>query len=384
VHNPEEGRAAVRDAVRDGADFIKVYHSLSAESYFAVADEAKKLKITFVGHIPDPPGLEACAKAGQKSFEHVFWVGRYLQQVTSADLVDLNETNAKSLITSQTAALSGVFLRNHAWLCPTLTASFGGAGKFSSRDPRLKYLDDRTRAGWAIRLKTLNLAKLRKEHELWLTVVGAMHKAGVGILAGTDIWMDTSTSNYMPYCLPGFGLHDELRHMVSAGLSPMDALRTATYNPAKFLGLLDSLGTAETGKLAELVLLDANPLDNIANTSKIDTVFTGGRVYRRPALDAMLDAVETNVRNAFRLDPTVLSRYVGDYEETNGSVKLLWTVTLEEGVLWMGQPNGSKIPITPISETTFTGFAEGVEFVKNDKGVVTQLRIIDVRADRKN
>jgi hypothetical protein len=140
----------------------------------------------------------------------------------------------------------------------------------------------------------------------------------------------------------------------------------------------------EAGKLAELVLLDANPLEDIANTTKINMEFTGGRVYRRPALDAMLDAVETNVRNAFRLDPAVLSQYVGDYEETNGSVKLLWTVTLEEGVLWLGRPNASKLPITPISETTFTGFADGVEFVKNYKGVVTQLRIIDVRADRKN
>ena len=77
----------------------------------------------------------------------------------------------------------------------------------------------------------------------------------------------------------------------------MDSLRTATYKPAEFFGLIESLGTVERGKLAELVLLDANPLDDITNTTKISTVFTGGRVYRKPALEAMLKAVEANVRN---------------------------------------------------------------------------------------
>jgi imidazolonepropionase-like amidohydrolase len=79
-------------------------------------------------------------------------------------------------------------------------------------------------------------------------------------------------------------------------MSPMDALRTTTYNPAQCLGLIGSLGTVEAGKLAEMVLLDANPLEDITNTTKINMRFTGGRVYRRSALDAILSAVEANVR----------------------------------------------------------------------------------------
>jgi len=129
-----------------------------------------------------------------------------------------------------------------------------------------------------------NLPLARQAVAIHLEIVAQMHKAGIGILAGTD--------TPIPYCLAGFGLHDELQLLVRAGLTPMDAVRAATYKPAEFLGKLDSLGTVERGKLAELVVLDANPLDDIANTQRINTVITGGRMYRKPALEAMLGAVE--------------------------------------------------------------------------------------------
>lgn len=111
-----------------------------------------------------------------------------------------------------------------------------------------------------------------------------MQRAGVGILAGTD------TSN--PYCMPGFSLHDELGLLVKAGLTPMQALQTATLNPARFLGTERDFGTIEAGKVADLVLLDANPLDDIANTKKIASVIYGGKLYPRSELDRMLAQVE--------------------------------------------------------------------------------------------
>jgi tetratricopeptide (TPR) repeat protein len=127
-------------------------------------------------------------------------------------------------------------------------------------------------------------AFFKKEFAKELELVGAMQKAGVGILAGTD------TSN--PYCMPGFSLHDELGLLVKAGLTPMQALQAATSNPARFLGTEKDFGTIEEGKVADLVLLDANPLDDIANSRKISSVIYGGKLFPRAALDTMLAKIE--------------------------------------------------------------------------------------------
>ena len=111
-----------------------------------------------------------------------------------------------------------------------------------------------------------------------------MQKVGVPILAGTD------TGN--PFCFPGFSLHDELALLVIAGLTPVEALRSATLNPAKFFGLERTLGTIEQGKIANVVLLDANPLEDIRNTQRINVVVSNGRPFDRKALDKMLAAAE--------------------------------------------------------------------------------------------
>jgi imidazolonepropionase-like amidohydrolase len=116
-----------------------------------------------------------------------------------------------------------------------------------------------------------------------------MHRGGVELLAGTDSPLD--------YGVPGFRLHTELELLTGAGLTPMEALQTATYNPAKFFGKLDSQGTVERGKLADVVLLDADPLDDIRNTRKIHLVIAQGKLFRRPALDAALRAAEGNAQN---------------------------------------------------------------------------------------
>jgi imidazolonepropionase-like amidohydrolase len=114
-----------------------------------------------------------------------------------------------------------------------------------------------------------------------LRLVGAMHKAGVKVLAGTDA--------PVPYVFPGFSLHDELELLVAAGMTPLEALQAATRRPAEYLDRLKDLGTVEKGKLADLVLLDANPLDDIRNTKKIHAVVTRGRVLGKPSLQALLD-----------------------------------------------------------------------------------------------
>jgi imidazolonepropionase-like amidohydrolase len=122
--------------------------------------------------------------------------------------------------------------------------------------------------------------RLQKETEL----VGEMHRAGVRILAGTDLGN--------PYVYPGFSLHDELALLVRAGLTPLEALQTATINPAKFLGKENELGAIGKGKFADLLLLDANPVEDINNTRKINAVVLNGRLLNRQTLDKLLADVE--------------------------------------------------------------------------------------------
>jgi imidazolonepropionase-like amidohydrolase len=119
-----------------------------------------------------------------------------------------------------------------------------------------------------------------------------MHRAGVPALAGTD------TAWYQPYTYAGFSLHDELALLVQAGLTPMESLQTATINPARFLGLEKDLGSVEEGKIANLVLLDADPLADIHNTTKISEVFLAGKEFDRAVLDQMLKSAEAAARSA--------------------------------------------------------------------------------------
>ena len=123
-------------------------------------------------------------------------------------------------------------------------------------------------------------------------MLGAMHRAGVPVLAGTD------TAWYQPYTYAGFSLHDELAQLVQAGLTPVESLQTATVNPVHFLGLEKDIGSIEKGKIANLVLLDADPLADIHNTTKISEVFLAGKEFDRPALDEMLRKAEAAARAA--------------------------------------------------------------------------------------
>jgi tetratricopeptide (TPR) repeat protein len=193
---------------------------------------------------------------------------------------------------AKVAALSAVFKSNGTWQCPTLVLlrmfAYGNDPAFLA-DPRVKYMPQGMKRSWdPSKLEgdrtAQDFAYSIKEFEKYLQVVGDMEKSGVGILAGTD--------SQNPYTFYGFSLHDELGLLVQAGLSPMQALQAATLNPALFFGMEKDLGTVEQGKIADLVLLDANPLEAIANTKKIDAVVYAGQLYTRVALDAILTRTE--------------------------------------------------------------------------------------------
>ena len=183
------------------------------------------------------------------------------------------------------------------WFCPTHTTrkmdAFADNEEYRS-DPRLKYINLLQKLGWKFdadgmidRAPTPAGRKAFMDFYLkGLELTGKAHRAGVKILAGTDA-NDT-------YCFPGLGIHDELQELVKAGLSPMEALKTATVNPAEYFGLSDDHGSIAAGQVADLVLLDANPLQDISNTAKIGLVVYGGNVYDRQTLDGLLSYVEEN------------------------------------------------------------------------------------------
>jgi imidazolonepropionase-like amidohydrolase len=191
----------------------------------------------------------------------------------------------------RTAALFARFRKNHTWQCPTLVMTRNYALLLDpaiTSDARVKYVSPGRRDFFqkvkAAGLTSQEQAARQRLYQKKQTIVGLMQRTGVGILAGTDL------AN--PYLYPGFSLHEELAILVEAGLTPMQALQTATRNPARFMGREKELGTVQKGRLADLVLLDADPLADIHNTTKIRAVVANGRLYDRAALDRMLADAE--------------------------------------------------------------------------------------------
>lgn len=302
VRNEEEGRKAVRRVKQWGADFVKVYSLLPRDAYFGIADEAKLQGMTFVGHVPNSVSAAEASDAGQKSIEHltgILMACSYEERQLRDEVVKARSPAARAR--AQAAALDTYaekkaadlfarFVKNQTWQCPTLTVLRGHAyleEQDFRRDGRLKYVPRQVEQRWRRLIADRqggDKQRAKRVFQKELKIVGAMRKAGVPILAGTD------TGN--PFCFPGFSLHEELALLVSAGLTPVEALRSATLSPAEFLGWDKTLGTIERGKIADLVLLDANPLEDIRNTQKINAVISSGRLFDRKALDQMLTGAE--------------------------------------------------------------------------------------------
>lgn len=296
VRTPDEARTAVRELKAAGVDFIKVYSSLPKDLYLVIANEAKNEGIPFVGHVPYQLTAAEASDAGQKSLEHLTEVdvGTSSDEaaIKAEELEAMNQKHGyipdparlKSTFDSvKTTALFERVRRNGTWQVPTLSVFYQerqlAEPGLSGNDSLLVYIPKMLRDYWRslpvdIATKMLALGAVHSD------LVGRLNHAGVQMLAGTDC--------PNPFVYPGFSLHDELGLLVHSGLTPAEALRTATVNPAIFLGVTDSLGTVARGKVADLVLLDANPLADIANTKRISAVIQGGRLLDRKALDAML------------------------------------------------------------------------------------------------
>lgn len=309
VKDASEGKRAVDELVENGADFIKVYNTLSREAYVAIAEEARQKQISFVGHVPDGMSSLEASRAGQKSIEHLWSIpvdvcrdAETLRSRTSQANAEENPAKARDLFFGinqdilthydevKAANLFREFAANGTWQTPTLTVLRAYAWIHNSSlraDPRIAYIPPGIRNFWGSMGGQPDPRNDKIQNQLFehdLEIVAALHRAGVKVLSGTD------TPN--PYTYPGFSLHEELELLVKAGFTPLEALQSATINPARFLNLENTLGTVEKGKIADLVLLDANPLDSIGNTRRIFAVVTNGRYLPKSYLRKMLADVE--------------------------------------------------------------------------------------------
>jgi imidazolonepropionase-like amidohydrolase len=246
-----QARQAVERLARDGVDFVKIYSWLPRDAFFAIAAEARRAGLPVAGHVPNSVTAAEASAAGQKSIEHLFGV--------SAD-----------------PALLAALIKNGTAVTPTLVVhrSAASGAELAAIPPSLRQF-------WLspARDRSADAAAARRRE---MRIVADMHKAGVLILAGSD------TPN--PYVMPGASLHRELELLVDAGLTPMQALQAATIRAADFLGMADRLGSIAQGNLADLVLLERDPLARIGNTRSIETVVLNGRLIERPELDRCLEA----------------------------------------------------------------------------------------------
>ncbi|OGT59502.1 MAG: hypothetical protein A3E01_01600 [Gammaproteobacteria bacterium RIFCSPHIGHO2_12_FULL_63_22] len=294
VKNAEEARLEVAEQASQGVDFIKVYSRLSRDSYKAIASTSKELGVPFAGHLPDSVSIWDAIESGQASIEHL---GGILEASSSKpqDLAkftrDQRIEKARFLVDTfdrkKFEAVADALAQSNTWVSPTLTVLDSVShrkGTTDLADTRMRYLPDSVRKMWnpgAGRSPEYYEAHERL-FELQLSLLGELSKRQVKLLAGTDA--------LNPFCYPGFSLHDEMQSMVKGGMTPSEALKTATLNPALFMGKADEFGKVETGQASSLIILDANPLDDIRNTKSINAVFVRGRYLGRMRLDAMLEA----------------------------------------------------------------------------------------------
>lgn len=308
VSDPDSAREAVTQAHETDADFVKVFSFLPWDAYFAIADEAHRRSIPFAGHVPHTVTAAEATEAGQSTVEHLTGVLhgssvrevellRQLEEIRKpASLIDwmrmLWFEQAGPLLESQDAdqrkRLLGGFAEHGTWHVPTLGVlhDFAYFDELPHRDdPRLRWQSPDYYAfnaeffsDFERTVPPRTRSDARARYALETEIVRDMHAEGVGLLTGTDA---------PPSLPPGLSLHHELASFIEAGLTPIDALGAATTGPARALGI-SGLGEIKPGAIADLVVLDADPLANIRNTERIHATIANGRLLDRSALNAIL------------------------------------------------------------------------------------------------
>jgi imidazolonepropionase-like amidohydrolase len=313
VISPEEAISLVKCQVEQGADFIKIYSLLDKACFDAIAQTSKELGVPFAGHVPRQIPIRAAAAAGMQTMEHLFG----LEELAAHDSIIAQSKEMKNSFSSiaathhiyshlDTTLLDAALLelqKSGVWMSPTMTAAKGQYLKYNKdfiSDKRVEYLPGDMIFEWNPYLQIgpkPDSIEIAKREDLWkfqFEMLKALVRTNTPIIAGTDY--------PNPWTFPGFSLHDELEMYVEAGMSPLQALQTATLNPSKLMKN-EKIGTVKKGNLASLVLLNQNPLEDINAVRAIESVVLRGKIYKRDALDSML---ENTIRRAGLPDASVL------------------------------------------------------------------------------
>ena len=303
IATPDDGRRAVDMLKNRGVDFIKIQSGVPRDAYFAIADEARKRGIEFEGHVPDAIRASEAIQSGQRTFEHLIGIfeastpieDEFLERRYGAGKDSAANKSLATLLARYDAPREdGIIARiaqDSVWQCPTL---FWERGQWLvdvidyRKDPDIaftpktwidkKYPGMQKSIAGSMDTDPLDVRRRFVEHEL--DIVRKLHRAGVPFLAGTDTPAGVDVT-------PGISLHLELQRFVDAGFTPLEALQTATINPARFYRKTADYGSVEAGRVADLLILRANPLERIGNTRSIAGVVADGRYWSATQLDSL-------------------------------------------------------------------------------------------------
>lgn len=295
----EEGRAAVRQQAEAGVDMIKVYSRLDKEVFLAILDEAEKLGLKVVGHVPDTIDLEEAAQAGLKSIEHWNGFEKVIAKLLGEPVeytftgIGAGYSYLLRLAEVEPEKLQAFYQRlqtTGVTLVPTVVTfkDFPDVDALDlQRLPNGAYIPQSMFGMWKS-LWAGQTAFPTQFWQNWAEMVKEMNQAGIPLMVGTDLMV--------PGILPGFSVHEEMAIWQEAGIPPAEVLRSATSVPAQFLGCGDQLGSLTAGKTASMVLLRDNPLEDVRNAQQIESLFLRGQYYSRKDLDRLLEEAKEYAR----------------------------------------------------------------------------------------
>ncbi len=287
VETEDEARQMVAEQKQAGYDCIKVYTRLSRHVYKAIMSAAKEHGMTVAGHVPTDVGLDLALALHQNSIEHLTG---YMGAISDGSSEPVN--GAKVIKESDIPLVSKDTAQSGVWNCPTLVVqqNYASATEIQNdkNNPGLKYIPPVRLAMWdpsrERRFEGTDFQAIKRGISVLQKMVYSLQKQGAGLLLGTD-----APSRFV---VPGFSVHRELKNLVESGLTPYEALTTATRNPAIFMKAASEFGTINKGKRADFVLLKADPLKDISHTEEIAGVMVRGRWFAEPKLNAILQEVQ--------------------------------------------------------------------------------------------